>query len=1239
MKRITPRFAMLYALAVTIVSVIGLGQFGYLTPEPVSIPFVRNADAFAFSRGSSGTFNPPSSCTGTNYYVASGAHGGNDSNNGKSTGAPWLTIAHANIAGSYTGSSITAGQCLNFNGGDSFTGCLAMIQGGNVTASSAGNPIIIQSYGAGQASIVSNCAGSQTSAVLLDDISGVTFQNLIVSSGGTFTQFGILVQNSKSASASSTTLIQNNTVSGFSILNGVNGSTASEIMYIGFALNGNQGPISNVSILNNTLFGPNGASLSQDDAGIQGYGFGTNVTNLTVSGNTVFNMGSIAGHPPGGGEGILIDGVNGGTVTHNLVHDIGANQNTCGGPSGIETYSSTNVTVAYNEVYNVQPSSHATPGATAGCDWDAFDIDGDSVGVIMEYNYSHNNYGAGYLAWVGSNTSATTWGPNTIRYNISEADAFNVTDLSVGSIWVSGNGEPATSTLNIYNNDVYQNNPGTSTSRPSALAMMTAPTAGIVANNAFAVKPDATTGCSGGHCYTFNSFNAIAYPGITFKSNGYSTISGSGTFNMSNYGSSGQQLSLIAWQTAVVGEDTGATTASPLFVGSQPAGTCVWTPVNQTGPQSCPTAYQLTSLSPYLGVGTNLTQGPYNLNVGVSDYFLNPTPNLEGTGYDIGAYTGPQATYVSSVTISPSTGLLTSSGSSGAGNTATVTLHFAGAAGSVAVTGTPTITLTNGTVCSYSSGTGTLALAFACSITAGQNTPTALSSTNPGGYATFINTNASGAVALPSATIIGAGNNALLASASNVPFVGLSANTAAAYFISPSGTDTGSGTGACQFSAPCQTLNFVKGLMELNSTKTTYLLAGTYTPASTCSFTTVNGGFTATTVLCLTAASDNGTSYLGYPNASGPAGVTVTGGATNVSNGVNAFAEVGVCCSRTVSNVTFNGFQVQNFSMEGLHIWYTGGLMTVSNMSLKNFFTTTATYTGGGGISTGQAWDLIYIGHNTLNTCGEMCITGPNSSTGSAGQQAGGGVTVDGNIVLNWCNANNDCGGIYEFDESHTVSATWSNNIVGSGGNGLPAAGGAGKWFYMDDYTSNIAGTNNQAYGNAQMGLQIHGGGNNVWSYNFFDMSVISTACPGASCSDNATFGYYQQSTLAPTNVNGYAGTMAGNQFNHTIMINTGATAPPAFMWVWSENGAANYPPQFNPTFTGNDYYSAVGSWNSCANGLVGGGSTNCEFNDPTAVTTNPGANFTTGSWGERHYTFTNPPVGFQALRTDQGAH
>ncbi len=139
---------------------------------------------------------------------------------------------------------------------------------------------------------------------------------------------------------------------------------------LGYSLKGACGPLNNVRILNNKLHG--GTVTSNDDNGISGYGCGQNITNALYQGNQVYDMGGRATAPNGAsGNGMILNGVNGGIEQYNVVHDNGANTTTCGGPGGIWTYSSNNIVIQFNEVYRMQP----LPSFQSGCDWAAFDLD------------------------------------------------------------------------------------------------------------------------------------------------------------------------------------------------------------------------------------------------------------------------------------------------------------------------------------------------------------------------------------------------------------------------------------------------------------------------------------------------------------------------------------------------------------------------------------------------------------------------------------------------------------------------------------------------------------------------------------------------------------------------------------------------------------------------------------------------------------------------------------------------
>jgi hypothetical protein len=128
----------------------------------------------------------------------------------------------------------------------------------------------------------------------------------------------------------------------------------------------------------------------------------------------------------------------------------------------------------------------------------------------------------------------------------------------------------------------------------------------------------------------FDSFNTagLTPSSLTFKNNAYYALNG-GTFNLSYGGTTYTNLS--SWQAVAPGGETGATTANPQLTSGGNGGTCGgWN-------SSCPSAYELLHGSPLIGIGLDLTQGPYSLSVGSQDYYGDTTPNGTGTGYNVGA--------------------------------------------------------------------------------------------------------------------------------------------------------------------------------------------------------------------------------------------------------------------------------------------------------------------------------------------------------------------------------------------------------------------------------------------------------------------------------------------------------------------------------------------------------------------------------------------------------------------------
>jgi hypothetical protein len=531
---------------------------------------------------------------------------GNDTLDCMTQATACATIAKANSL------TLTPGSTLNFRGGHTFAGCLTINRTNVPSGGSPGNPIVVGSYGTGMARFNSTCTGNLVGQTLIDGVSGVTVQNLILSGNGMATGAGIMVQNSYSTTvAVDTVLIQNNDISGFYRADA--GQSGAEVMIIGVATNGNCGPLRNISVLNNTLHGTAGIT-SPDDQGIGGFGCRKNISNVKYSGNTVFNMGGHATAPPGTtGNGIIANGVSGGELSFNIAHDLGANWNGCGGPVGIWANNSDAVVIQFNEVYRVQPVPNR-----GGCDFTGYDLDADVTNSIIQYNYSHDNAGAGVLLF-----NQGTWGPNTVRHNVSENDG-NQSGNGAGAFALSPGGA-----FYVYNNTVYRST----------------------------VFPDITP-----NCFDFGATGGFA-PGTLLANNlcimaGYAQVNGDAHYifaegDLSNVtiinnfyfnpnGFDHWWINGFFRGLAAVLAGTGkeANSLNPTAIPVVSAGTggiCTWTPARGDGPQPCPQGYQLIDGSLGIGAGADLTMEPFSLNVGQRDYYGSAIPHIIGSGYNMGA--------------------------------------------------------------------------------------------------------------------------------------------------------------------------------------------------------------------------------------------------------------------------------------------------------------------------------------------------------------------------------------------------------------------------------------------------------------------------------------------------------------------------------------------------------------------------------------------------------------------------
>ena len=183
-------------------------------------------------------------------------------------------------------------------------------------------------------------------------------------------------------------------------------------------------------------------------AGIATYGIWPkkNNTNVRITNCEAHYNKGIPGRQPHSGHGILAAGFVGG-----LIENCKASFNGWQGTNGniaIWVHDCDSAVIQYCEAWATKSN---------GADGGGFDLDGGCTNSMIQYCYSHDNDGEGYLAYpysyesaVYSNGLFNEMRNNTLRYNVSKNDA--VKHTSYGGITIGG--AITQYDLHIYNNTI-----------------------------------------------------------------------------------------------------------------------------------------------------------------------------------------------------------------------------------------------------------------------------------------------------------------------------------------------------------------------------------------------------------------------------------------------------------------------------------------------------------------------------------------------------------------------------------------------------------------------------------------------------------------------------------------------------------------------------------------------------------------------------------------------------------------
>ena len=516
----------------------------------------------------------------TNYYVS---NAGNDSNTGTSIESPWQTITKVSTI------NFQPGDKLLFKGGESFLGSIYL---NSSDGNNSSNIFTISSYGEGRATI--NAGNSY--GIFGYNTQGIRIENLILNG------FGINTNNQDGLSFYAD-LPGNIKLKGLSFENIEVKNFGKTGVKIG-SWNGNTGyenlSLNKLEVHNNSWDG----ILVYGFIGYNNY-MGYPHKNVTITNCISYNNSGIADPNAIRGNGIVLSNTDGGLIENCKAFQNGENNVHCGGPGGIWVYDAKGIIIQYNESYSNRSSSK--------CDGLGFDLDGGSINCIMQYNYSHDNDGGGYL--MGQMENGRPWKNNVCRYNISQNDgrhnAAAITLFKEGTFTIMDS-------CFVYNNTIYlepaPNNDGEAACKITQ--WYTGMTNVKFYNNIFITKggiqlidvPEGYFGSFAGNLYWSTEGTFL----INYQGKNYSSLS--------------------AWRTA-----TGNEMVNNFITGKNDDPF-----ISQIGlggtlnprPTSSLTAYQLLPGSPAIDAGLDLSV-LFNLPASTRDFWGKPS--LSGSAFDIGA--------------------------------------------------------------------------------------------------------------------------------------------------------------------------------------------------------------------------------------------------------------------------------------------------------------------------------------------------------------------------------------------------------------------------------------------------------------------------------------------------------------------------------------------------------------------------------------------------------------------------
>ena len=508
----------------------------------------------------------PAALFARTYYLS---NAGNDANAGTSLALAWRTTTRVNAA------RLLPGDRVLLAGGQVFTGSL-WIHG---TIQDIGNqPIIFSSYGSGRATIQSG----DSFGFYAHNVAGIELRQLAFVGSGRLSNrsSGVMFYLDSANVRLQHLRLDNLEVSGYQAAGISIGSW-----------NGGSG-YDDVRITNCQ-------SHANGQTGINAYAYYP----LPAPAHHNWYVGNCATYDNSGradvtnthtGSGIVLSGIDGALIEKcTAYHNGWLNTCTTGGPVGIWAWACNNLVIQLCE-------AHHNLSGTAK-DGGGFDLDGGCTNSVMQYNYSHDNQGPGYL--LAQFPGAPAMHDLIVRYNISENDARGYGQGAI-ELWSSG-ASGGIVRADIYNNTVCVGQPADG-SLPKAFCASSDGITGVALRNNIL-----QTGAG------LPVLAAVSAAGLRLQSNCYWSPHGSLVFDWGGT----HYATLEAWRAATGQETLGA--------GTRPTGICADPRLTVGAPGashgSALAGYNPSPASGLVGAGLNLMT-EFDLDPDHRDFFGNATP-------------------------------------------------------------------------------------------------------------------------------------------------------------------------------------------------------------------------------------------------------------------------------------------------------------------------------------------------------------------------------------------------------------------------------------------------------------------------------------------------------------------------------------------------------------------------------------------------------------------------------------